>query len=1111
MCGQVVCGDCSRVRASLPQFREREVRICVECTCDLTAAHESLPLAPIYDFVHTQLRSSTFKPEKLELALRMREVESRMRETEQQLFEADDSVARPTQELSNIISGTGDANAATKANGSQRPASPPLATLPPVPATPPSSAQFIDQMKALAAQSQSLQHQLQELQIKDGLLVQVILQNINSSSSNQVWNDQASSSDASTPENSLNAGLYRYLLILPPPHRLVCMTALLFPPTPSVFKRAIKPRTASAAIQHQLQNLRLPPHLLDAPIEAAREFFHTLAGKDKDKGDREQSDDDTDETSASKEVTESSEPTVTQPHRPSDADAPPAVTLAELEADTTDDTAPESASAASSPVAPSADPVPSSQQGRMRFYAIRDLDCISSIRPLDFRSERGHGGVQRGFTINFHKHAAPTSAGLMDSITNRRDDDVLALYRQSWNCIIVDDQLKRVQAKFQQAIGEATKSHTKEVAEVRADIPAASRAEPEKARSVSPDASAQQGATGGDITPSTPVKPTATSTAGVDATAETTAKQGNGSSPSTPTPATTTPATPTASTSAPAAPASSSSSFFSSILSVFAPNSRQGSDSSRSKSPPPPSGPPPPPTAAQKAAAASAELGYRVQQEVISGIHACSVSYYKSLVEQEKQQVRTWMTDMKTPVSWEVDEHRLLLERLWATYAPVLAPSSPHGVSTSPGQMNAPPFPGQVAEEWKLLGFQGTNPCTDFRGVGLLSLKVLVYLGEVHPELVHVLMSLQSTKLMKPREYPLACAGINIVCAVVNLLELHAPAAASGMNAASQANNSIVPGSLARPEQGPATVLLNDINRTLTTVTTKLLLKEDAVAPVILTPHQEHMASLWTKITQNRLFRLFVRHKSRLARQKASSEDAHAHTDGDAPSTSPPAFDPATPADLAALHSMGELVATLFPILDDLWVEEDADYFAFNHILRSVMGALETALVKRTPRDLSALARDMKAHLAQERRERLRQEKLRAAMAQKQREATNKKHHVHPQTHSHRPHAIPHQPHRPHPTHSNHSTPTPTEAQPKTQEASPTVAAAPATATPEPTAPVTSSPTAVHSTSESANATDALSHTTATTPPATEAVESTPNKLADKAEAAQAPVAISSE
>lgn len=37
---------------------------------------------------------------------------------------------------------------------------------------------------------------------------------------------------------------------------------------------------------------------------------------------------------------------------------------------------------------------------------------------------------------------------------------------------------------------------------------------------------------------------------------------------------------------------------------------------------------------------------------------------------------------------------------------------------------------GLISKQWGELGFQGKDPCTDFRGVGLLGLDCLLFFGE---------------------------------------------------------------------------------------------------------------------------------------------------------------------------------------------------------------------------------------------------------------------------------------------------------------------------------------------------------------------------------------------
>ena len=38
----------------------------------------------------------------------------------------------------------------------------------------------------------------------------------------------------------------------------------------------------------------------------------------------------------------------------------------------------------------------------------------------------------------------------------------------------------------------------------------------------------------------------------------------------------------------------------------------------------------------------------------------------------------------------------------------------------------------RVSKEWQEVGFQGNNPATDFRGMGMLGLQCLVYFSEQH-------------------------------------------------------------------------------------------------------------------------------------------------------------------------------------------------------------------------------------------------------------------------------------------------------------------------------------------------------------------------------------------
>jgi hypothetical protein len=91
----------------------------------------------------------------------------------------------------------------------------------------------------------------------------------------------------------------------------------------------------------------------------------------------------------------------------------------------------------------------------------------------------------------------------------------------------------------------------------------------------------------------------------------------------------------------------------------------------------------------------------------------------------------------------------------------------------------------RVSEQWKLIGFQvklsvishihfllnqGTDPATDFRGMGLFGLKNLVYMAENYSEKWRKIVSVQAER--KERDYPVAVAGINITGMLFDLLAI---------------------------------------------------------------------------------------------------------------------------------------------------------------------------------------------------------------------------------------------------------------------------------------------------------------------------------------------------
>lgn len=99
-------------------------------------------------------------------------------------------------------------------------------------------------------------------------------------------------------------------------------------------------------------------------------------------------------------------------------------------------------------------------------------------------------------------------------------------------------------------------------------------------------------------------------------------------------------------------------------------------------------------------------------------------------------------------------KHEAALEELWALLQPRRARTG-----------------GLVSKDWTDLGFQGTDPSTDFRGMGYFSLLSLVELARMHPDfcLEHV-----QTYMCPGNEltyFPFAITSINITGWVLDLLK----------------------------------------------------------------------------------------------------------------------------------------------------------------------------------------------------------------------------------------------------------------------------------------------------------------------------------------------------
>lgn len=74
----------------------------------------------------------------------------------------------------------------------------------------------------------------------------------------------------------------------------------------------------------------------------------------------------------------------------------------------------------------------------------------------------------------------------------------------------------------------------------------------------------------------------------------------------------------------------------------------------------------------------------------------------------------------------------------------------------------------RISDDWKRLGFQGQNPATDFRGMGVLALDHLLHFGKRYPDCARRTLKHSSDPEMW---YTWACVGINITSFLLQLLQ----------------------------------------------------------------------------------------------------------------------------------------------------------------------------------------------------------------------------------------------------------------------------------------------------------------------------------------------------
>ncbi|XP_020284630.1 ELMO domain-containing protein 2 [Pseudomyrmex gracilis] len=103
----------------------------------------------------------------------------------------------------------------------------------------------------------------------------------------------------------------------------------------------------------------------------------------------------------------------------------------------------------------------------------------------------------------------------------------------------------------------------------------------------------------------------------------------------------------------------------------------------------------------------------------------------------------------KTPYSSDNPNHEQLLLKLWNLLMPY------------------EPLEARVTKQWQEIGFQGDDPKTDFRGMGILGLENLIYFAQEYPSTATHVLSHSN----HPRYgYGFAIVGINLTSMALKLL-----------------------------------------------------------------------------------------------------------------------------------------------------------------------------------------------------------------------------------------------------------------------------------------------------------------------------------------------------
>lgn len=119
----------------------------------------------------------------------------------------------------------------------------------------------------------------------------------------------------------------------------------------------------------------------------------------------------------------------------------------------------------------------------------------------------------------------------------------------------------------------------------------------------------------------------------------------------------------------------------------------------------------------------------------------------------QEERLKQLKTRLAVPFDGTLSEHQDALRQLWKL------------------SYHDRPLPSLKSEVWKDMGWQGSDPSTDFRGGGFISLENLIFFAKIYPDAFQNLLH-KRDGIRSDWEYPFAVAGINISFMLVQMLDL---------------------------------------------------------------------------------------------------------------------------------------------------------------------------------------------------------------------------------------------------------------------------------------------------------------------------------------------------